>query len=96
MPRSADVTSRIVISTPKDSEIWVDRTKIGSVSPVREFRTPPLEPDRKYRYTIRAIWTGADGQPVTETRNVVFPAGMGVFIHFPGRPKPADSDDHSF
>jgi uncharacterized protein (TIGR03000 family) len=84
MPRYADVSSRVTISVPKGAEVWVDGNSIGSLSSERAFRTPPLDPNRQYRYTIRATWTGADGRPVTQSQEVVFPAGERVAVHFPG------------
>jgi uncharacterized protein (TIGR03000 family) len=84
MPRYADISSRVTISAPAGAEVWVDGNSIGSVGSSRVFRTPPLDPDRKYRYTIRATWAGANGRPVTQSQDVVFPAGQGVAVHFPG------------
>jgi uncharacterized protein (TIGR03000 family) len=84
MPRYADISSRVTISAPRGAEVWVDGTSIGSVSSPKVFRTPPLDPDRQYRYTIRATWAGADGRPVTQTQDVTFPAGKGVAVSFPG------------
>src|SRR5262249_2590380 len=62
MPRYADVgsryadisTTRLTIAAPKDAEVWVEGTRIAPGSSIREFSTPPLEPGRQYRYTIRA------------------------------------------
>jgi uncharacterized protein (TIGR03000 family) len=84
MPRSADISSRVTINAPAGAQVWVDGTSIGSISSTKVFRTPPLDPDRQYRYKIRATWPGADGRPVTQTQDVVFPAGEGVAVSFPG------------
>jgi uncharacterized protein (TIGR03000 family) len=84
MPRPADISSRVTITAPKGAEVWVDGTSIGAVSTSKVFRTPPLDPDRQYHYTIRATWPGADGRPVTQSQEVTFPAGEGVIVHFPG------------
>jgi uncharacterized protein (TIGR03000 family) len=84
MPRYADTSSRVTISAPRGAEVWVDGNSIGAISSTKAFRTPPLDPDRQYRYTVRATWTGADGRPVTQTQDVIFPAGKGVAVTFPG------------
>src|SRR5262249_7363483 len=84
MPRYADTSSRVTISAPRGAEVWVDGNSIGSISSTKAFRTPPLDPDRQYRYTVRATWTGADGRSVTQTQDVIFPAGKGVAVTFPG------------
>ena len=84
MPRYADIsTTRLTIAAPKEAEVWVEGTKIASGSPIREFNTPPLDPGRQYRYTIRAKWIGADGQTVTQAQDVTFSAGNGVIVRFP-------------
>lgn len=84
MPRYADIGStRLTIAAPQDAEIWVEGTKIAAGSPIREFNTPPLDPGRQYRYTIRAKWVGTDGQAVTQTQDVTFSAGNGVIVRFP-------------
>jgi uncharacterized protein (TIGR03000 family) len=84
MPRSADVSStRLTIAAPKDAEVWVEGTKIDADSSIREFNTPPLDPGRQYRYTIRAKWVGADGQTITQAQDVTFSAGNGVIVRFP-------------
>jgi uncharacterized protein (TIGR03000 family) len=84
MPRYADIsTTRLTIAAPKDAEVWVEGTKLGSGSSIREFNTPPLDPGRQYRYTIRAKWVDADGQTVTQAQDVSFSAGSGVIVRFP-------------
>jgi uncharacterized protein (TIGR03000 family) len=84
MPRSADISStRLTIAAPKDAEIWVEGTKLDPGSSIRDFNTPPLDPGRPYRYTIRAKWVGSDGQAVTQAQDVMFFAGNGVIVRFP-------------
>jgi uncharacterized protein (TIGR03000 family) len=84
VPRYADTSSHVTIRAPQGAEVWVDGASIGSMSSARAFRTPSLDPNHQYRYTIRATWTGADGRPVTQTQDVVFPAGQNVAVSFPG------------
>jgi uncharacterized protein (TIGR03000 family) len=84
MPRSADISStRLTIAAPKDAEVWVEGTKLDAGSSIREFNTPPLDPGRQYRYTIRAKWVDADGQTVMQAQDVSFSAGNGVIVRFP-------------
>jgi uncharacterized protein (TIGR03000 family) len=53
---------------------------------VRTFQTPPLDPDQKYRYRIRAAWMRPDGQTVDQKQEVVFSGGAGVTVRFPTAP----------
>jgi uncharacterized protein (TIGR03000 family) len=89
------VSSRVTINAPEGAEIWVEGAKIRSGAHV--FRTPPLDPEHQYRYTIRATWLGPDGKTVTRTRDVVFSPGRDVAVRFgssePLAPPPAPAPE---
>jgi uncharacterized protein (TIGR03000 family) len=81
---SDTATSRITITAPAGADIWVEGVKIASgTGAVHTFQTPPLNPDRQYRYRVRAVWTGSDGRTVDQSQEVVFSAGAGVAVRFP-------------
>jgi uncharacterized protein (TIGR03000 family) len=82
MSNYAGTSAQVTIIAPHGAEVWVDGTSIGSMASARAFRTPPLDPARRYRYTVRATWIGMDGQPVSQTKDVVFAAGTGLNVSF--------------
>jgi uncharacterized protein (TIGR03000 family) len=85
---SQDKTNaQITIAAPAGTEIWIDDAKVAdSGGQVYTFPTPPLEPSRRYTYTIKARWREHE-QSVTQSQDVAFTAGAGVMVRFP---KPAD------
>lgn len=81
-PTGVDRVVHFDIRVPADAEIWFDGAKTESVGPAREFVSPPLVPDHRYTYEVRARWK-ADGRDVTQTRRVAVHAGERVSITFP-------------
>jgi uncharacterized protein (TIGR03000 family) len=67
----------IHVTVPPDAEIWFNGQQMQQTGSQRQFTTPPLQQDGRYSYEVVARWTGADGQPVTQTRRVyVQPNGV--------------------
>ena len=76
-------SAQITIAAPAGTEIWIDDAKVaGSSGPVYAFPTPPLEPNRRYTYTIKARWLEHE-QSITQSQEVAFTAGAGVMVRFP-------------
>ena len=76
--------ARIVVEVPApDAQLYVN----GRLCPategkvVREFLTPPLEPNRRYFYDLR-VQTMRDGRPVVSNRRVVFRANTEQHVDF--------------
>jgi uncharacterized protein (TIGR03000 family) len=67
------------VRVPADAEIWIEGAKTMQRGVVRQFISPPLEPDRDFTYEIKAIWW-VNGQERTETRNVNVRAGNVVRV----------------
>jgi uncharacterized protein (TIGR03000 family) len=75
------------VSVPPDAEIWFNDTKTTSTGAVREYQSPPLTPDIRYAYEVRARWS-RNGQQVTQTQQVEVTAGTRANVHFPERVEP--------
>ena len=77
---STDALVRVRVSDP-NAEIWVEGAATRRRGTVREFESPPLEPDRAYHYDIRARWT-ENGQTFDQTKTVTIHAGDRVTVDF--------------
>jgi uncharacterized protein (TIGR03000 family) len=71
----------IVVSLPADARLTVDDTPTRSTSSLRTLVSPPLEPGKTFTYTLKAE-LDRDGQPVTQTREVVVRAGEEARVRF--------------
>jgi uncharacterized protein (TIGR03000 family) len=81
---AAGVTSRLTVTAPRDADIYLEGVKMApGAGDVHTFQTPPLNPGEQYRYGIRAVWTGPDGQTVDQKQEVAFAGGAGVSVRFP-------------
>lgn len=59
---------------PAGADTWLEDVKTRQQGSVREFVSPPLEPDQKYTYTIRGRWP-ENGEVVDRIRKVAVHAG---------------------
>ena len=73
-------SARFNIRMPAGSSLTVEGRRVA-LADGSSFRTPPLERDRTYYYTLELeVWRG--GQKVTLARNVAFRAGESVKVDF--------------
>ena len=79
--RRAENFAHLAVSVPKGAEVWFDGFKTASTGPVRDFKTPPLDPG-KYAYTVRARWS-EDGHEVTQKQEVIVSPGADIQLSFP-------------
>ena len=64
----------LIVRLPADAKLVIDDQETKQTGAVRRFSSPPLMPDKTYRYTLE--WTyQKDGKPVTKTKVVRFRAG---------------------
>jgi uncharacterized protein (TIGR03000 family) len=78
MPKGANLE---VILPDGSSVVWLDEYRTRSTGLERQYLTPPLEPGRKYTYTVKATWN-QDGQVVKEERKVAVSAGWTSVVDF--------------
>jgi uncharacterized protein (TIGR03000 family) len=71
----------LTLRVPAQAEILFDGEKTMQKGALRTFISPPLSPDGKYAYEIKANWT-EDGQPRSDTRKVDVRAGQNLTVDF--------------
>lgn len=81
-PTGVDRVVHFDIRVPADADIWFDGEKTTQTGSSREFVSPPLVPDHRYTYEIRARWKEG-GRDVTQTRRLAVHAGERMSITFP-------------
>lgn len=80
-PAAASRTAVLNITVPTDeTEIELDGHFVAGVGIGRTIETPPLAPDRLYRYTVVAKWAPNTYTNMTRTKVVTFRAGDRVTI----------------
>jgi uncharacterized protein (TIGR03000 family) len=71
----------VQVTVPSDAEVWFEGTKTTQLGTVRQFRSPPLDPDSTYTYTVRARWT-QNGEVKDETRDLRVQANKRAYLDF--------------
>lgn len=66
---SADGTASIAVRVPANAQVWWNGSPSTVGGEMRLFRTAPLSSEGSTQ-TFQARWTGADGQQVSQTREV--------------------------
>jgi uncharacterized protein (TIGR03000 family) len=72
---STAAPATIVVSLPADAKLTVDDSPTRSTTSRRVFISPPLEPGKKFHYTLKAE-VMRNGKPVTETLQIDVRAGQ--------------------
>jgi len=67
----ADNAIHLQLIVPENAQVLFNGAATTQTGTVREFVSPPLTPGQSYTYHVTARYTGADGRPVEETRDVV-------------------------
>jgi len=71
---------RVVLPAP-DAKLTLEGQDTQGTGTVRDFTSPPLDPNQTYQYTVRAQWKQGD-QTKEETRTVDVRAGSRVSVDF--------------
>jgi uncharacterized protein (TIGR03000 family) len=90
-PSEPDTRAHVTAHVPAGARLWFDDTATTSTGPTRAFSSPPLTPDRRYTYEVRARWE-ENGREVTQTQTVAVSAGAHVSVTFPLPPTTATKD----
>jgi uncharacterized protein (TIGR03000 family) len=77
-----DSRAFIQVRVPPNAELWFEGDKTRQTGATRSFVSPALENGKEFTYDIRARWTGPDGQPVDQTRQVKVQAGRRAMVDF--------------
>jgi uncharacterized protein (TIGR03000 family) len=80
-PAQQAVSARLKVLVPADATVTVDGHATRSTGAERQFVSPPLQPGRKFTYTLEATWK-ENGQLRRLTRRVTVEAGGGYVVDF--------------
>jgi uncharacterized protein (TIGR03000 family) len=70
-----------VVTVPADAELFIDQVRCPLTGESRTFSTGPLDPNRRFQYTLRAR-ADRNGKPVNAARQVTFRGGDRVTVDF--------------
>jgi uncharacterized protein (TIGR03000 family) len=70
----------IDVHVPADAEVRFQGLLMTQPGSVRRFYSPPLSPDLRYEYQVRAMWT-QNGRPVAVTRTIPVRAGEHIDVN---------------
>lgn len=84
-----DDAAHLMLVVPENAEVYFDGTKTNKTGREREFVSPTLNPGQSYTYTIEVRYTGSDGKPVVDKREIHVGANDWFQIDFT-RPEPAN------
>lgn len=85
--RSANA-AYLQLIVPRNAEVLVDGGKTTQQGSIREFVSPPLDPEKSFTYTIAVHDTDANGKPIEENRSIRVHANDQLRIDFT-QPAPA-------
>jgi len=77
--RFADGSVQLSVRVPPDAEILIDGRQTMQRGTTRLFVSPPLSPDREFRYEVQARWM-ENGKEVNRTKSVPVRAGQFVQV----------------
>jgi uncharacterized protein (TIGR03000 family) len=80
---TVDNRATIEVQVPASARVWFEGELTRETGRDRMFRSPPLTPEKNYRYTVRARWTNATGKSVEQTETVQVSAGHTSRVVFP-------------
>jgi uncharacterized protein (TIGR03000 family) len=75
-------TAYLQLIVPQNAEVRVEGSATSRKGAVREFISPPLDPDRNFVYTIAVRGTDAGGKPIEEQRSIRVHANDQLRIDF--------------
>jgi uncharacterized protein (TIGR03000 family) len=76
-----DRRAHVEVLVPQNAEVWFDDHKTQESGTDRFFVSPPVDPNSRYFYNIRARWTD-NGRTVERTRKVSFQPGQQIRVDF--------------
>ncbi len=89
---AAENTCRLVVTVVPDATLKVQGNPTKKTGPKREFISPPLEPGKKYFYTLVAQWSPNSYTKITRTYKIDVVAGQTAHVDMT-KPNPKIRDD---
>ncbi len=92
-PKESSVNNqaKLIVELPAEARLFIDNKSMQATGNRRVFATPSLEPGRKYYYVLR-VEVIRDGQPLSDTKQVVFQAGDEIQASFANLGPPASAE----
>jgi uncharacterized protein (TIGR03000 family) len=81
-PTRAANTAYLQLIVPRNAEVLVDGGKTTQTGTLREFVSPPLDPDKSFTYTIAVHGTDSNGKTIEENRSIRVRANDQLRIDF--------------
>lgn len=81
--RNPDQRASISVRVPSIATVWIGDEMTRETGRDRLFHSPPLDPDKRYLYTVRARWTDPDGKEHNQKTTVRVSAGNTSRVAFP-------------
>jgi uncharacterized protein (TIGR03000 family) len=73
--------AHVEVVVPQNAEVWFDNHKTQQTGTDRFFVSPPIEPNYKYHYDIKARWMD-NGRAVERDKKVTVQAGQQLRLDF--------------
>ncbi len=77
-------TGLVNVKLPRDARLYVDDVFCPLPGELRSFETPPLDPGRRYYYTLKVEIT-VDGKPIRASKQAIVQAGRTTDTDFGDR-----------
>ncbi len=81
-PNWHETCAEIIVHVPGDAQVWLENQATTQKGALRRFISPPLVPNQKYIYQVRARWQTAGGKK-EQSHVVALKAGSRVSVQFP-------------
>jgi uncharacterized protein (TIGR03000 family) len=72
----------VIAHVPENAAVWIQDKLTLSKGTLREFTSPPLEPNIGYVYIVRASWV-VDGKIISQTKDIRVKAGTLHHVFLP-------------
>jgi uncharacterized protein (TIGR03000 family) len=79
---TTDSSVHLTVAVPSDARIFVNGNETTSTGAVRQFVSHGLEAGKSYRFQLRAEIAAANGETLTEEKEVVATAGARQHVQF--------------
>jgi uncharacterized protein (TIGR03000 family) len=80
--RSTNEKAAIEVKVPASAQVWFDGIQTTQKGSDRYFATPALAYGKTYTYEVRATWKDADGNAITQAREVTVEPGKWSIVNF--------------
>jgi uncharacterized protein (TIGR03000 family) len=73
------VNLKVIVPHPK-ATLWIQGVQTKQTGKERTFESPPLEPNKEYKYTLKAFWEPNNYTKITRIKEVTVQAGKDIEV----------------